>query len=356
MAALERWSLTKRLRSTGCPPFTKYAVDFGPFTIAGPLRPVDGTAYSLCPRRIVLDKMLVDAAVLAGAELQEGFAVDEILFEKGAAVGVRGHLKDGVAATYRASVIVGADGRHSLVAKAARAECYAERPVLCVCYYAYWSGFPTDHFEGYVRPRAAFAFVPTNDGQVMGIISWPRADFDAIRTDIERHFLREIEQVPAVHDRVQSAKRETRFVGTADLPNFFRKPYGPGWVLIGDAGHHKDPITAQGIGDAFRDAEAMAAYLHDVLAGSRDFDEAMAAYQRERDAQALPKYDLTCQFANLEDPPPPEMQQLLQAMSGNRAAMSDFLSTLAGVIPPPEFFAPDNVGRIMAQAEGTAAA
>ena len=166
--------------------------------------------------------------------------------------------------------------------------------------------------------------------------------------------MRAIAQVPTVHERILRAKRDTRFLGTSDLPNFFRKPYGPGWVLVGDAGHHKDPITAQGISDAFRDAEAMADALHDVFTGRRPFDQAMARYQRQRDEAALPKYDLTCQFANLEDPPPPETQQLCAAMVGNQEAMSDFLSTLAGITPPPEFFAAENVARIMAQAKRAA--
>jgi 2-polyprenyl-6-methoxyphenol hydroxylase-like FAD-dependent oxidoreductase len=354
VAALERWSLTKPLKSTGCPPFGRYAFDFGDFTIAGPLRPVDGTAYSLCPRRTVLDKLLVDAARRAGAEVVQGFAVDEILLDGDTATGIRGHRKGGVEATHRGSVVIGADGQHSLVAKAVRAERYNERPTISVGYYTYWTGLPTDCFEGYIRPRAAFAFAPTNDGLTLGVISWPRADFEKVSGDVEGHFLKEVEQVPALHARIRAAKRDTRWLGAADLPNFFRKPYGPGWVLIGDAGHHKDPITAQGISDAFRDAEAMADALHDVFTGRRPFDAALSRYQRERDEQALPKYELTCQFANLEEPPPPEMQQLLAAMPGNQEAMSDFLSTLAGIIPAPEFFAPENVERILAQAARSA--
>ena len=69
----------------------------------------------------------------------------------------------------------------------------------------------------------------------------------------------------------------------AALPNFFRKPYGPGWALVGDAGYQKDPITAQGIQDAFRDAELCAGALDEALSGARPFDEAMADYQRARD-------------------------------------------------------------------------
>lgn len=96
------------------------------------------------------------------------------------------------------------------------------------------------------------------------------------------------------------------------------------WVLVGDAGYHKDPVTAQGISDAFRDAEAMASTLDDVFAGRAAFTAALVDYQRARDAAALPMFELTSQFASLEEPPPPEMQQLLAAIHGNDEAMSGY--------------------------------
>jgi hypothetical protein len=141
---------------------------------------------------------------------------------------------------------------------------------------------------------------------------------------------------------VRCAKLETRFVGTGVLPNFFREPYGPGWVLVGDAGYHKDPITAQGISDAFRDAEAVTEALDDSFAGRLSLEAAMARYQRVRDDAALPIFQLTCQFASLE-PPPPDMQQLLEAACGNQEAMTNFLSVFAGTVSPLEFFEPENV-------------
>ena len=150
---------------------------------------------------------------------------------------------------------------------------------------------------------------------------------------------------------MRGATRETRCVGTADLPNFFRQPCGPGWALVGDAGYHKDPITAQGISDAFRDAEAMADAVDDAFAGRLPMSEAMARYQRTRDEAALPIFELTCEFATLE-PPPPEMQQLLGAMHGNREAMNGFIGVLAGSVSPAAFFGPENTERIMAAAVG----
>lgn len=122
VAALKRWSLLQRLQDTGCPPIRHYAFDFGPFAIAAPLLPSDGTSFALCPRRTVLDKLLVDAAVEAGAELQEGCVVDELLIDGDTVIGVRGRLKrNGEAITRQARVVIGADGMRSRVARSVRA-------------------------------------------------------------------------------------------------------------------------------------------------------------------------------------------------------------------------------------------
>jgi 2-polyprenyl-6-methoxyphenol hydroxylase-like FAD-dependent oxidoreductase len=176
-----------------------------------------------------------------------------------------------------------------------------------------------------------------------------RSEFKANRGNLERNYLKTLQRAPQLAERVRVGERQTHFVGTADLPNFFRQPYGPGWALVGDAGYLKDPITGQGISDAFRDAELLADALDDSFAGRRPFDDAMANYQRVRDDAALPMFDLTCQFATLE-PPPPEMWQLLDAIHGNQEAMDSFVSMMAGTIPVPKFFASHNVECIIATA------
>jgi 2-polyprenyl-6-methoxyphenol hydroxylase-like FAD-dependent oxidoreductase len=351
VAALKRWNLLQRLQATGCPPIRQYSFDFGPFAIAAPLLPSDGTAFALCPRRTVLDKLLVDAAVEAGAELQEGCVVDELLIEGATVTGVRGRLKrDGATFTQRARLVIGADGMRSRVARSVRAPQYNERPTLTAGQYAYWNNLPSERVEAHLRPRRAFAIAPTHDGLTVTVMAWPRSDFESNRGDVEDQFMRAVALAPALHERMRGAQLVSRFIGTNDLPGFFRKPYGPGWVLVGDAGYHKDPVTAQGISDAFRDAEAMASTLDDVFAGRAEFDAALAEYQRARDAAALPMFELTSQFASLEEPPPPDMQQLLAAIHGNDEAMRDYVSTFAGVISPAEFFAPGNVARMLAKA------
>ncbi|QYN31813.1 NAD(P)/FAD-dependent oxidoreductase [Pseudonocardia sp. DSM 110487] len=339
VAALRRWGLLDRAVA-GCPPIDTYVFDFGPFTITGS----PGTAFA--PRRTVLDTVLVEAARAAGAEVRERFTVSEVLVEDGRVTGIRGHDAGGGGVTERARVVVGADGLRSLVARAVRPEQYREKPRLLCGYYAYWSGLPMDgRFETYDRPARGFAAWPTNDDLTLVIAGWPFREFAANRTDLEGNYLATIGTVPAFAERLRDARRETRIVGTA-VPNYFRKPYGPGWALIGDAGYNTDFITGQGIQDAFRDAERCAAALHEALTGDRPFDDALHDYQAARDAHVGAMYEFTAEVASLE-PPPPELQRLLAAASTDQEAMNGFVRVAAGLTSPAEFFSDENVGRIL---------
>jgi 2-polyprenyl-6-methoxyphenol hydroxylase-like FAD-dependent oxidoreductase len=350
VAALARWGLRERLAATGCPPIDTYVFDFGSLTISGAPGGEDArVAY--CPRRTILDKLLVDAAAEAGAEIREGFTVDTVVMEAGRAVGIRGHSRAGTPLVEDASVVIGADGRHSVVADAAKPEQYNDRPPLESIYYTYWSGLPMDgRCEIYSREACGFAAVPTHDGLTLAMALWPYREFAARKQDVESHYWQVLEQIPELANRIRAARREAPFAGAA-LPNFFRKPYGAGWVLVGDAGYLKDPVTAQGITDAFLDAERCAAALDEIFRGASSFDEAMNALQRTRDEHALPMYEFTCQLAALE-PPDDGMQQLLAAIQGNQQLMDAFAQTYAGTISPAEFFAPENMNAIIAASKG----
>jgi flavin-dependent dehydrogenase len=346
VAALRRWGLLERLVATGCPPIDTYAFDFGPVTITGDPGTADAPA-AYGPRRTVLDKLLVDGAAEAGAEVREGFGVDEILVEDDRVIGIRGHGRGGGSpVTEYAPLVVGADGFRSHVARSVRVGHYHEKPRLLCGYYTYWSGLPmAGRFETYVRPDRGFAAWPTNDGLTLVVAGWPYAEFEANKTDIEGNYLKSLSLAPEFAARVDAATREERFAGMA-VPNFFRKPYGPGWVLVGDAGYTKDFITAMGIQDAFRDAELCAAAIDDSFCGRRPYEVAMSGYQAARDAQSLPMYEFTCEIATLE-PPPPDLVQLLSAINGKQPAMDEFVRLNAGVVSPADFFAPEHIARMM---------
>lgn len=348
VAALADWEVLDEVVATGCPPIHTYAFDVGPFVLSGTPGPEDN-AVAYAPRRTVLDKILVDAAARAGVEVREGFTVEEVLWEDDRVCGIRGRDTGSGSVIEHGRVVVGADGLHSIVARSVSADKYNERPPLQAGYYSYWSGVPMDgRFEGADRGDRAFAAWPTNDGLTVVVVSWPYALFDANRRDIATHFMETVDRAPEFGARLRLGRREERFLGAA-VPNFFRTPYGPGWVLVGDAGYNKDFITAQGISDAFRDARRVAGALHEWLSGVRTFDAAMGTYQRERDEHVEAVYDFTAQFASLM-PPSPEMQQLFAVIHGQQDAMNGFVRVFSGVVSPGVFFAPDNVGRIVADA------
>jgi len=347
---LDRWGLLERLAATGCPPVARRMVfDVGPFALQGAVTDTNRGRGGFCPRRTVLDKLLVDAAVEAGAELREGFTVEALQKDADGVTGVRCHSRTGGFVEERARVVIGADGVHSLVAKAVRTPEYDGKPPLATNYYSYYSGFPADDLEQYIREYQAVGCFPTHDGLTLIAVLWPSSRFEEIRTDIEGHAMKVIETVPGVADRLRNARRETKWAGTAGVPNYFRQPYGPGWALVGDAGYCKDPITAQGISDAFIDADALTTALDDSWSGRRPLDAALAEYQSSRDERAKPMYDFTCQLATLEPPPPP-LQRLFAALYGNHEATNQFYSALTGSTPLPAFMNPENIDRIVARA------
>jgi 2-polyprenyl-6-methoxyphenol hydroxylase-like FAD-dependent oxidoreductase len=346
VARLKRWGLLDRIVASNCPLVLRQMIDFGPFALVGSPPPADGVAEAYAPRRTVLDQILVGAAVAAGAELRERFSVEEILMDGERVTGLRGHAVGGTTVSEKARLVIGADGMRSLVATSVQAPSYQVRPTFNCAYYTYWSDIPIEGAELYARPDRMIIAAPTNDAQTITIVYWPRTAFHEVRSDIEGNFLKALDLATGLADRVRNGKRSERFRGTADLRNFFRKPYGPGWALVGDAGYHKDPITAQGISDAFRDAELLAEAIDDGLSGRRSLADALAEYERRRNEDAMPLYELTCQLATLE-PPTPEQQQLFAALRHDPDQTNRFIGTIAGTVPVPEFFSPENVGRIM---------
>jgi 2-polyprenyl-6-methoxyphenol hydroxylase-like FAD-dependent oxidoreductase len=228
------------------------------------------------------------------------------------------------------------------VSRAVKAPAYNTKPILQWGAYTYWRDLPVRGFETYARPDRAWGAIPTNDDLTLVVVGWPAAEGPAYRTDVEGNYLKTLEMAPEFAARVRAATRVDRFHG-GGVPNVWRKPYGPGWVLVGDAGYAKDPITAQGMLDAFADAERCAAALDEVFRGRRSFGEAMAACHAVRDEHAGPIYDFTTGLATLAAPPP-ELQERFAAMAGDQPAMNAFASVVAGTLSPVDFFGPVAAG------------
>ncbi|MFC4043336.1 NAD(P)/FAD-dependent oxidoreductase [Dactylosporangium siamense] len=343
MALLRQWGLHERVAASGAPPLAGFRMDFGPFAISGPPPAVDGAAHPYCVRRTVLDKILLDAAAAAGATVRESTTVHGLLRDgTGRVVGVHGADFEA-----RAPVVVGADGLHSLVAREAGATLYDATPSATACYYTYYRLPASTVAEIYQLGDRAVVVFPTNDDLACVFVACPTAQFHDFRTDIEGNFLAAVARVPGLAARVAAGTRAERFRGTADVPNFFRTSHGPGWALVGDAGYHKDPCTASGITDAFVGATLLADAIDAGLPS--DLDAALAEYQRRRDERFLPALHLTRDLASME-PPAPEMAALFATIAASPAESTRFLGAMQGSTPIPEYFAPDNIARIMSTA------
>jgi flavin-dependent dehydrogenase len=352
VARLGRWGLLDRLTVTNCPPIHASLSDMGDFPLIGMPAPVDGAVDAYAPRRYILDKILVDGAVEAGVELREGFAVQELLWGDGRVTGIRGRAADGVTVSEQARIVIGADGLHSLVARAVGAPTYVEQPARACYYYSYWSGVPIDKAEVYWRQRRVILLYPTHDDLTVVAVGWPAHAFEGVRADIEGSLWNVLDLAPEVAEQVRAGRREEPFRGTRDLPNMFRQSHGPGWALAGDAGHHKDPYLGHGISDAFRDADLLAEALDAGFSGREPLDQALTAYQRRRDEESMPVFQINCQLAALE-PPAPEQLALRAALRGNQADTDRYFGVTAGTVPVREFYAPANIERIMREAAAT---
>ncbi|MCI0878109.1 MAG: NAD(P)/FAD-dependent oxidoreductase [Chloroflexi bacterium] len=350
VARVKSWGLLDKLVASNCPPVTKFTMHLGDFPLSGWGPQAAGIVESYGPRRTVLDKILVDAAVDAGVELREGFAVDQILMSGGQVTGVQGRQTGGLSVTEEARIVIGADGKHSVLARSVQALEYDSTPSLSCFYYTYWSGVSVDGYEDYWPGRHFILTVPTNDNLVLIVLAWPRDQFHTIRADIEKHYMDAIDLVPELAERVRAGRQEERFYGSADLPNFFRKPFGPGWALVGDAGYSKDPITAFGISDAFRDAELLSEAIDNGFAGQRPLDDALAGYEHQRNEAAKPLYETTLTAAAYDQHHPRSLE-LRAALRGNQADTNVYLGVLTGSVPKEEFFNSPNIRRILAEAQ-----
>jgi 2-polyprenyl-6-methoxyphenol hydroxylase-like FAD-dependent oxidoreductase len=189
------------------------------------------------------------------------------------------------------------------------------------------------------------AAFPTNDDLVMVYMAAPLDEFAAFRADPLGGYLATLDRCGDLGERVRGGARAERLRTTPDQPNVFRRSHGPGWALAGDAGVVMDSISAQGITNALRDADLLAAAVVAGLGGARPLRAALAERQRRRDAAIRPLYDFTVRLAEFR--PRPVERLLLASLAGRPAEIDRFLGAFTGVVPVREYFTPGNVARLL---------
>jgi 2-polyprenyl-6-methoxyphenol hydroxylase-like FAD-dependent oxidoreductase len=325
---LARWGLLDRVRAVGTPAVRRTTFRYAHAVVPISIKPAYGVDALYAPRRTVLDPILVDAAIEAGAETRFGYTVTGLLrHPSGAVAGVTGRDGRGEGWTARARLVVGADGLRSTIAQLVDAP-YEKRGLATTAVtYGYWSELDTDGYEWNFHPHATSGVIPTNDGQACVYASALPADVGRGGMDVLRRIIAASEpQLAARLDAARAPEAVRTFTG---WPGHIRRSWGPGWALVGDAGYFKDPISAHGLTDALRDAELLACRIMPVISGAAREDDTLAAYQADRDALSGTLFDVIELIAShtwTDD----DIPDLLLRLS---AAMSDEVEALAALDP-----------------------
>ena len=340
---LRQLGALERVRALGAPPLTTGTAVGAGHTVAAPFTPYGGIDYSLCVRRVGLDAALVDTARAAGAELREQVRVDELLWENGRACGVRYHDRDGTSHEIRARLVVGADGRRSTVAKqVGTAAPYRRSPSGRVCCYGYWEDTADQDRSIAAQWRAGqllgTAF-PCDDGLVLCLIQPPVQMTPRGIGRAEQSYRDMIAEIPGLATRLTGATLRGRIRSAVDIASYFRRSTGPGWALPGDAGHFKDPVTAQGIRDALRYGrllgESAAAVLDDPIV----LDRRLAEWELRREADCLEIYQYTNRLARGTEMNPLEIELYREAAADPALAVA-VMETISRVRAPRHMIDP----------------
>jgi flavin-dependent dehydrogenase len=328
---LQRWGLLDEIVVAGTPPVTRvvfhYPDEITPIT----LKPAAGVRALYAPRRTVLDRVLADAAIAAGADVRFGVTVTELLRDDtGRVTGVAGHEPDGRRFLASAPLTVGADGIRSLVAREAGAPVIrTARSAGSAFLYGYWDDLPVDGYEWLYAPGSSAGMIPTNDGQTGVFVgATPTQMKTARQAGTAQHAFGMLLATvsPAAAERVSAARAPQRLRGFAGMPGYLRQSWGQGWALVGDAGYFEDPLSTHGITDALRDAELLDSAVADIHSGTATEATALAGYQRTRDALAGRLFGTVETIASFTWTVPQLRRLLLEASS----AMSEQVEALQG--------------------------
>ncbi|MET7296749.1 NAD(P)/FAD-dependent oxidoreductase [Streptomyces griseoloalbus] len=339
IALLRKWGLLDAVAEAGTPKLTRLTYATQDVTVHGPIPALGDVDGTYAPRRHILDQIVVDAAVAAGTEFRDRTKVVGLLRDGDRVTGVRLRTAGGREAEERAHLVVGADGMRSTVARLADAAHDRSDPLMTCVYYGVWENLEA-HFEFYERPGNWISVIPTNDARTVVSTYFPQASFSTVRKDPMTWFEAGVRHTaPGLHERMAQARQVERLRGTGEQRNFRRRPFGPGWCLVGDAGCHKDTITARGITDAFIQADLLVNSAGRFLQEATLLDSALANFAKKRDQVLAGPYRTALEVARLEIPA--SRTAMLKIISESPCFTESYLAVLAGIKPLSTLLTPE---------------
>jgi 2-polyprenyl-6-methoxyphenol hydroxylase-like FAD-dependent oxidoreductase len=352
LVSLARLGVLDRLKATGAPVIEAARVRIEDVVLYLPWPTLPGdVGGAMCVRRPLLDTILVKRAQEAGADVRTGTRVVGLVGDNGRIVGVRVKGRNGAGLELQARLVVGADGRASVVAREAGTRMYNVTKNERFAYWGYYetgsTPFPaTSYFQRFGEELLLGA--PTDSGLFLVIVLPPLDRLSAFRADIECSFDDHLAKDEVLSGVVSGCRRSGRLQAMQNFTGYFRESAGPGWVLVGDAGHFKDPTPAQGISDALRQADKLAPAIIEGLRGDQTaLDAAMRGWWRWRDQDAFEMYWLAQDFGRGGAVPAVAVEITRRLVQQGRS--KDFMNILSHRTRPSELLPP---GRLFGAAGG----
>lgn len=339
VALLDQWDVLRDVQKSGCPPITDMRYHVEDVRLESRMPKFQEQSSTYAPRRFVLDQILVAAGGKAGIDFSDQCRCTGLLWRDGRVSGVQFRTSGGRVVSESASLVVGADGMRSTVAALASAPVTVSDPLASCVYYSTWSGVDTG-FGFYERQGHWVAVIPTHDGVTMIATYRPQTCFLEIRRDAVRAHMDTIRHTaPEVFEATSEADLVDRLRGTGDQQNFFRQPRGPGWALVGDAGHHRDSITALGITNALTQAQLLADAVGNDLADSFELARDLDRFASARDREMMKTYQSTLECARLQVSAP--RLALLRGITAVPDLTERYFAVIAGILPMENLFTPE---------------
>lgn len=326
---LQKLGVMDAVMKSGAPPVTSCYMKFEDVDMSGPprLRENDPPIPMMCVRRITLDIHLVELAKETGVEMRLHTRVTDLIRKNGRVAGVRVAARDGKTSTIEADLVVGADGRLSTVARLTGSRRYHVVPSERISSWAYFRGVPKQPEAKiyYHRLGDDFVVAAPADDDLFLVVSCPSEEyFDSYKADSEGWFKRAVDGCPPVADLIANAERVTKFRGLKRFEGFFREATGPGWVLVGDSGHFKDPTPGQGISDALRQVEKLSEAIIRGFGNPKKLDAELHGWWRWRDKDSIQHYWF-CSDVGKGGPISPVRLEILRRLAANDELRKDFL-------------------------------
>ncbi|ARI75937.1 NAD(P)/FAD-dependent oxidoreductase [Halobacillus mangrovi] len=324
---LKKLGVLKEVEATGFRKINRMRTYIGSSFVEGPR-----ASYTIIPKRDHLDHILLSRANdLPTVSLRENHSVRDLIWEEKQVKGVVVEDPDGRMHSISCDLVVGADGKHSNIAHWVKAEEYKQQNPLRPVLYGYYEGVKplqepaTEIFlhEG----RIGFLFPMEEGRDCLGLEIHPE-EFKPMMKSPKESFEKMYRSLYGMDIRLEGAVLQGKIIGTPGMPNFFRKAYGDGWALIGDAGHSKDPSTGLGINDAFMQSFLLAEAIQ-LMDQGKSRGEAMEAFQQERDRRLMPGHDLTLNYVQSLRKWTTNEMALFQAMAANPMVWNKLVPNLA---------------------------